>query len=154
MAQAARPLPSPRDQPAQRPRLRAVPPPRRPPPEVIRRRRALALGGLLGLIGVPLAVLALTAGGGGSDAQQIRSLLARGAAEPATLCDHLSTGMLRAVGGRDACVAASPTRAPSGEIDSISIDGATAHAVVVQDTGTEMVRLVRQDGEWKVDDVR
>lgn len=148
MAQAARSLP-----PApQRPRLRAVPPPRRPPPEVIRRRRAVALGGLAGMIGLPLALVAL--GSGPSDAGRIAALLTQGASEPATLCDHLSSGMVRAVGGHDACVAASPTRGPEGTVSDVRVDGAAATAVVSSENGEERVRLVREDGDWKIDDVR
>jgi hypothetical protein len=154
MAQAARPLPS--DEPRPRPQLRAVPPPprRRPPSRaVIRRRRIVALGGLGALIALPLAVLA-TGGGPSSDSARIEALLATGASEPRTLCDHLSGGMLTAIGGTDACLAASPERGPAATVSKIRIDGTVATAVVSSDNGTERVKLVREDGDWKVDDVR
>lgn len=158
MAQAAPPLPSASGAAPTRERLRAVPPAprarsRRPLPEVIRRRRAVALGGLTGLIGLPLALAAM-GGSAPSATGQISALLGRGANEPATLCDHLSTGMLRAIGGHDACVAASPARGPGGEVHSVKVSGDTATAVVSRNDGDEIVRLVRQDGDWKVDDVR
>jgi hypothetical protein len=158
MAQAARPLPpTPGEAPPPQ-RLRAVPPPprtrrRAPSPEVIRRRRAVALGGLAGLIGLPLAIVAL-GGSPPSATGQISSLLTRGASEPATLCDHLSSGLLRAVGGHAACVAASPARAPGGEVRNVRIKGLTASAIVSSNDGDELVRLVWQQGDWKVDDVR
>ena len=125
---------------------------RRPSPAVIRRRRAVAVGGLCGMVALPLALLAL-GGGPDSDSRRIESLLATGAAEPKTLCDHLSTGMLQAIGGHGACVAASPTRGPGGDVTSVRIDGATATAVVVRGSEEEVVTLVRQDGAWKVDEV-
>ena len=125
---------------------------RRPSPAVVRRRRAVALGGLTGMVALPLAIVAL-GGGAGSEAQRIEAMLARGAAEPATLCDHLSAGMLQAIGGHGACVAASPTRGPGGDVRDVRIDGASATAVVVRGTEEEVVVLVREDGAWKVDEV-
>ena len=119
---------------------------------VIRRRRAVALGGLTGMVVLPLAFVSL-GGAAGSDAQRIESLLSRGASEPATLCEHLSAGMLQAIGGHAACVDASPTRGPAGVVRDVRIDGAAATAVVVRGTEEEVVVLVREDGEWKVDEV-
>lgn len=154
MAQAARPLES---APPRPPRLRAVaPPPRRRPPsrQVIRRRRLVALAGLLtGAVGIPLAVVAL-AGGPASEADRIRDLLTAGSANPKTLCDHLSSGMSAAIGGRDACVAASPERGPAASVRDVDVDGSSATATVVSDNGSERVRLVAEGGDWKVDDVR
>lgn len=146
----ARPLPQ-APESAPRPRLRAVPPPRGPSRAVIRRRRLVALAGLAVLAGAPVALLT---GGGGSDAERISALLSRGAAAPAALCDQLSTAMSQAVGGREACLAASPERAPAGRVQDVRVAGDTASALVVRDGSEELVRLVRQDGAWKVDDVR
>lgn len=125
---------------------------RRPSPAVIRRRRAIALGGLAGLVALPLALVA-TGGGAGTDAERIESLLARGATEPRTLCDQLSAGLLQAIGGHGACVAASPSRGPGGDVTSVRVDGATATAVVLRGSEEEVVTLVLQDGAWKVDEV-
>lgn len=149
MAQPAHSLPpAPRSTPA--PRLRAVPPPRGPSPAVIRRRRAVALAALAAFVTLPVALLTT---GAGSDSERIAALLTAGASRPATLCDHLSTGMSRAIGGPDACVAASPERAPAGTVQEVRIAGDSASALVVRDTGSERVRLVRENGDWKVDDV-
>jgi hypothetical protein len=157
MAQAARSVPSIPVAAPSRERLRMVPPPRRtsraPSPAVIRRRRIVAVGGLAGLIGLPLAVIAL-GGGAGSSAGQITSLLQRGTADPAVQCNHLSSGMLLAVGGHAACVAASPGRGPGGTVHDVRVHGSTATAIVSTNDGDENVRLVRQDGDWKIDDVR
>ena len=151
MAQAARPLPA---EPSRtRPALRAVPPPRGPSRAVIRRRRIVALAGLVGLIGLPLAIVA-TGGGPSTESGRIDALLSTGASEPRTLCDHLSSGMLAAIGGRDACLAVSPERGPGGTVSRIRIDGTSATAVVNGDQGTEHVRLLLEDGDWKVDEVR
>lgn len=151
MPQAARSL---RRSPHREPpaRLRAVPPPRGPSRAVIRRRRAVALAALAFLVAFPIGLL--TTGGAGSDSERITELLAAGASQPATLCDHLSSGMLQAIGGHDACVAASPERAPAGDVQDVRISGDSASAIVVRDTGEERVELVRQDGDWKIDDVR
>jgi hypothetical protein len=148
MAEPARPL---EQAPPRRPPLRAVPPPRGPSAHVIRRRRAVALSALALLVALPLVALNL---GGGSESGRISALLTRGASDPATLCDHLSSGMLAAIGGHDACVAASPERAPAATVENVRVDGDAATAVVVRDTGEERVRLLRQNGDWKVDDVR
>jgi hypothetical protein len=110
------------------------------------------LSGLGALVALPLAFLALS--GGSSDTQRISALLATGSEQPATLCDHLSGGMLRAIGGHDACLAASPTRGPRGEVRDVRIDGDRATAVVSREDGDERIRLLREDGDWKVDDVR
>lgn len=156
MAQAAR-RPASAEPPPPRDRLRVVPAParrtaRRPPPEVIRRRRIVALGGLTGLIGLPLALVAFS-GGPATAHGEISALLTTGASEPRTLCAHLSAGMLRAVGGQVACMAASPARGPGAEVRDVRVDGSVATAVVVKPDGNERVRLVREDGGWKVDDV-
>lgn len=156
MAQAARSLPE-RGVAPRAPHLRVVPSaarrPASPSPQVIRRRRLTALAGLLALVVLSIAWLALTRPGE-TDRGRIAALLAAGARDPVALCDHLSAGMLRAVGGHAACVAASPTRAPGGRVGAIRVHGAKATAVVRGDDGTELVRLVRRNGEWKVDDVR
>ncbi|MCW2991965.1 MAG: hypothetical protein JWM73_2559 [Solirubrobacterales bacterium] len=151
MAQAARSLPPDRDA-ASPPSLRVVPPPRGPSPQVVRRRRAVALAALVVLVALP--VVWLGSGGAGTDSERIAALLTRGASRPPTLCDHLSSPMLEAVGGHDACVKASPERAPAGRVQDVRVAGDTASAVVVRDGDQELVRLVRQDGVWKVDDVR
>ena len=152
MAQAARPLPP---EPPAAPRLRVVPSTdrRRPSAAVIRRRRVVALLGLAALIGLPVGVVAI-GGGASSETARIEALLSTGSVAPATLCDHLSQGMLGAIGGHGACVAASPERGPSATVDQVRVDGAAATALVHSDRGTERVRLVLEDGDWKVDDVR
>src|SRR4051794_34488969 len=126
MAQAARPLPSAHNLPPA-PRLRAVPsPPRavsRPSAAVIRRRRAGALGGLVALVLLAVGVMSL--GGPAGDADRISSLLRKGAADPASLCDHLSSGMLAAAGGHTACVNASPARGPAVTVDGVRVHGDT-----------------------------
>jgi hypothetical protein len=154
MAQAARSLPS-APYAEDVPRLRVVPPParpRRPSAAVIRRRRAVALGGLVAL--VLLAVAALSIDAGPSDAARIGALLSRGAADPASLCDHLSGAMLAAAGGHTGCVRSSPSRGPSATVDGIRISGDRATAVVHHPEADETVSLVREDGDWKVADVR
>lgn len=119
---------------------------------MVRRRRVVALVALALLVAVPAFVLSVT-GGSTPDGRQITELLTTGASEPATLCDHLSAPMLEAVGGHDACVANSPERGPAGSVGQVSVNGDTASAVVIRDTGSERYRLVREDGDWKVDDV-
>src|SRR3954451_13828789 len=152
MAQAARPLPSAPDLPAPQ-RLRAVPPPRtaarRPSPAVIRRRRAVALGGLVALI--LLAIAALSIGGSASASGQISDLLRRGAAVPASLCDHLSPAMLAAAGGHSGCLHSSPARGPDATVGGIRIHGDSATAVVHRPDTDELVTLIRHNGAWQID---
>jgi hypothetical protein len=157
MAQPARPL-SPAPAPARsRDRLRLVDEQRavlrpRPSPAVIRRRRAVALGGLCGLIGLPLAILAI-GGSPPSEAGRISALLGAGATSPRTLCDHLSPALLGVVGGHDACVAASPERGPAARVHDVHVHGSSATAIATSSDGNERFHLVQRDGEWKVDDV-
>lgn len=125
---------------------------RRPSPAAVRRRRAVALAGLAALLALPVALLAGRPGA--PDTREITSLLTRGSAAPATLCDDLSAGMLRAIGGHEACLRTSPARGPAGRVHDVRVSGATARAVVTSSAGDEVVRLVREGGAWKVDDVR
>jgi hypothetical protein len=151
---AASPRPLTEVPPVRRAAAPVVPlrPARRPSPAVIRRRRAVALGGLVAFVAV---VAALVAGRGGpSDAERIGALLTRGSVSPATLCDHLSAGMLQAIGGRDGCLRASPARGPAGRVQDVRVAGDRATAIVASSAGDETVRLVRVGGRWKVDDVR
>jgi hypothetical protein len=126
---------------------------RHPSPAVIRRRRAVALTGLAGLVALVLVAVVALAGGGDARAQ-VTSLLERGAASPATICDHLSSRMLAAAGGHEACLRASPARGPASKVLDVRVHGDRATALVRSSAGDERVSLVRQDGDWKVDDVR
>src|SRR4051794_5366323 len=134
MAQPARPLtPAPQSARA-RDRLRVVDEPRvvlrpRPSPAVIRRRRAVALGGLTGLIALPLAILAI-GGSPSSQAGRISALLSAGATAPRPLFDPLSPALLAVVAGHDACVAASPKPAPAPRAHDVQVHGSSATAVV------------------------
>jgi len=112
----------------------------------------VALAGLVALVLLPLAALSI--GGGAGASAQIRSLLERGAADPASLCDHLSGAMLAAAGGHAGCLRSSPSRGPAATVGGIRVDGARATAVVHHPEADEIVSLVRQDGDWKVADVR
>ena len=156
MTQAARPLPpvpvAPRRPPL---RLVAHTPAARGAAAAgaVRRRRAVAVAGLLVLAALPFAWLSATRAPAG-DRTAITALLRAGERDPASLCGHLSAAMLSAAGGRAACVRASPERAPAGSIGAVRVSGATATAVVRRAGGAERVRLVRQDGAWRIDDIR
>jgi hypothetical protein len=156
MAQAARSAPPDPVAVPGRDRLRVVPPPRRlprrPAPAVVRRRRAVALAGLAALAALSAAVV--VGAGGASDAGRIAALLRRATSDPPVLCAHLSTAMLQAAGGRAACVRASPARAPRATVRDVRVGGSAATAIVSTGAGDERVRLVRQHGAWRVDDIR
>jgi hypothetical protein len=152
MAASARPLrdaPPSKRTPAHAVRRRASHP---PPPAVVRRRRALAVTAVVVLLALPF--LLLLGGGGSTDAGRVAALLRQGTADPAALCEHLSAGMSRAVGGRGACVRSSPKKGPNGTVHAVHVSGATATATVTSAGGDEHVRLVRQGGDWKIDDIR
>jgi hypothetical protein len=51
-------------------------------------------------------------------------------------------------------VKSSPKKGPNGTVHSVHVSGARATALVTSATGDERVRLVRQGGDWKIDDVR
>jgi hypothetical protein len=113
----------------------------------------MALAGVLVLIGLPVAMI-VTGAATSSAVGRISALLQRGAAAPATLCDHLSAGLLRSAGGHAACVSASPRRGPGGRVHDVRVRGATATAVVSGSDGAEHVRLVREAGDWRVVEIR
>jgi hypothetical protein len=156
MAQAARSAPPVPVAVPGRDRLRVVPPPRRlprrPAPAVVRRRRAVALGCLAALVALSAAVV--LGAGGATGAGRIAALLQRVMSDPPVLCDHLSSAMLQAAGGHAACVRASPARAPRAMVRDVRVGGSTASAIVSTGQVQERVRLVRQHGAWRVDDIR
>jgi hypothetical protein len=166
MSAAARPHPDePEHDPAVAPpRLAPVAPaarrtPRRPPPEVVRRRRITALALFAVVIAGAVALVAGLGGGGGGasgDAGAISKILEAGTASPATLCDHMSPAMSAAIGGRAACVKASPEKGPEGKVTAVKVSGdaTRATATIVTGGGDERVTLVKRGGSWLVDDVR
>ena len=109
---------------------------------------------MAGLVAVAVVFALAVVPGGESQASKIATLLQSGTARPAVFCDHLSAGMSAAAGGRAGCLAASPRQGPRGTVGDVRVHGATATAVITSKAaGVEHYRLVRQDGDWKVDDV-
>jgi hypothetical protein len=105
------------------------------------------------LLAVP--VLALTAcGGGSSDKDKISDLINKVGDDPSYLCQHMSAKVDKAIGGKDGCekaAKAEDAKDPDVKIDSITIDGDSATAKITGNDGADTVKLVKEDGDWKVD---
>jgi hypothetical protein len=103
------------------------------------------------LLLVPLASIA--ACGGASDEDQITDIIKAGGKDPATICDHLTTGGLDALGGKAKCVQLAKQQGSKDrnvDIKSLKVDGDKATAEIESKDGKNTVRFVKEDGGWKV----
>jgi hypothetical protein len=66
------------------------------------------------------------------------------------LCDNLSAASLKAIGGKDKCTTlAKGQKGEDEKVTSVTVDGDTA--TVKGTGGTDTIKLVKEDGDWKVD---
>jgi len=116
------------------------------------------------VLALTLAPFGATACGGGdsggsqvSDEAQIRSLIDLGNSKNPAVCDQLTDKWMADVigGNRADCeqqVTQSPANAIQVEAVSVSGDAATVTAQVAGNAA--QISLVKQDGEWKLDDIQ
>ena len=101
-----------------------------------------------------LPVLALTAcgGGGKSDEDKVRDVITESAKTPSKLCDNLAAASLKAIGGKDKCLTlAKGQKGEDEKIDSVTISGDDATVKGTSGTtGSDTIKLVKEDGDWKV----
>jgi type IV pilus biogenesis protein CpaD/CtpE len=108
-----------------------------------------------GLSIVAALIAALVAGcgsSGASDRGQIAAIVKQEGSDPATLCNHLTDGLLSQLGGLAGCMrqaATSPTD-PTTRAKSVSVHRGSATAVVVNRAGTRTVDFVKERDRWKV----
>jgi hypothetical protein len=100
-------------------------------------------------------VLAITAcGGGSSDNDKITKIVIDGGKNPVTICDHISTGLLKAFGSVEKCQAAAKAdksgKDPNVKVDSIDIKNDKATAKITGNQGHGTISFAKQDGDWKV----
>jgi uncharacterized lipoprotein NlpE involved in copper resistance len=104
--------------------------------------------------------LALTAcggsdsGSGSSDKDQITDIVNQVAKTPVTLCDHLSTAMMKSTfnGSIDDCKTAGKAAKSDGEADikSLDVSGDTATVKLSDNAGDSTVKFAKEDGSWVV----
>jgi hypothetical protein len=107
----------------------------------------------LSLLAVPAVTLAACGGGDGdSDKDKLTKIINDGGTNPASICDHLDTALLKQIGGADGCkkAAASEKKDDTTKIDSLNVDGDKATAKVTDKSGATTISFVKQDGDWKV----
>ena len=101
------------------------------------------------------AALLLAACGASSDEDRIRSIVETAAADPASICGHLTDAALRDLGGREGCErlsASEDNRNAGARVESVAVDGDTATARITGGPdGPRTQRFVKEDGEWRLD---
>jgi hypothetical protein len=123
---------------------------------------------MLRFAAVPLALLLSTSAiafaacggddnGGASDEEQIRDVVALGNELDPEICDKLTDRWLENVTGGDASDCEEQlkdTEKDSIQIEDVSVEGdeATATATIQGQPGRLL--LVKEDGEWKLDDIQ
>jgi len=111
---------------------------------------------LLLALGAALPIVSGCGSSGPTNEDQITALVKDEGTNPASLCGHLTDELLARFGGRSNCLrqAAASVRDPSTHASAVKVTGSTATAVVSDRTGTRTVRLVRQQGTWKISGVQ
>jgi hypothetical protein len=104
------------------------------------------------IAGVSVAALTACGSSGPSDKDQIAAIIKREGTNPSTLCTHLTSQLLVRLGGKGGCLreASSAAPDPTTRATSIQVGGDTATAVVIDRAGSRTVRLVKDNGAWKV----
>lgn len=88
---------------------------------------------------------------GSSDEDKIRSIVEDGAKKPATICDNLSAAPLKTIGGKDGCKKLADKQKPTeASVESVSVDGNKGSAKVKDKDGSNDVKFVKEDGDWKI----
>lgn len=98
--------------------------------------------------------LAACGGDGTTDRDAITKIITDGGRDPATICDHLSDGLLRRFRTLENCRrAARSTPAntdPEVRIRRLTITGGRAGAAVIGSDGRTTISFVKDHGSWKV----
>ena len=110
--------------------------------------RATALSVLV----VPVLALSACGGGGKNDKDKITDIVNQGSKDPATICDHLAAAPLKALGGKAKCLVASKAGDADAnfKISSVTIDGDKASVKGKGKEGSQTIKFVKEDGDWKV----
>jgi hypothetical protein len=113
---------------------------------------------LHGALLVAVMSLAACGGDGTTDRDAITKIITDGGRDPATICDHLSAGLLQRFRSRENCRrAARSTPAnqdPHVRIRHLSVTGDRARAAVTGSDGRTTITFTKDHGSWKVTDTR
>jgi hypothetical protein len=111
-----------------------------------------------------LALIALTSitllagcgSGAPSNRSQIGALVRDEGISPASLCHHLTTGLLVRFGGMSNCLSRAATAAkdPSTHATAVVVRGSTATATVVDRNGSRPITLTKRHGSWLISSVQ
>lgn len=88
-----------------------------------------------------------------SDEDQITSIVNEIGEDPLAICEHLAADLTRLFGDKAGCIRAgeeSGERAGDVEMRDLKVDGDSASVNVIDERGTQLVRFVKEDGEWKI----
>lgn len=115
---------------------------------------------VLALVFVPLGVLACGGsanGGAGGDEAQIRALIDLGNSKNPAVCDRMTDrAMATLIGGDRATCEQQVSQSPADsiQVQAIAVNGDTATVTAALAGQPAQVTLVKQGGEWKLDDVQ
>lgn len=103
------------------------------------------------------APLLLAACGGDSDKDVITKIIKDGGKDPTTICTHLGPTMLSAFGSVEKCkeqAKGADDGKDDVEINDLTVKDGAATAKITGAQGNQTITFAKQDGEWKVTQVR
>jgi hypothetical protein len=114
-------------------------------------RRRLALVAL-----TSTTLLAACGSSAPSNRAQIGALVRDEGITPASICHHLTTGLLVQFGGMSNCLsrAATAARDPSTHAGTVVVRGSTASATVIDHNGSRSITLIKRHGSWLISSVQ
>ena len=113
----------------------------------MKKRSGLAL-----FLAVPVLALGACGGGGNSDKDKITSIIEGIGKDPASLCDHAATTLLKQVGGtKESCqkAAKGATKNRDVKVESVDVNDDKATAKIKAAGGGRSIDFVKEGGEWK-----
>lgn len=109
---------------------------------------------LLAALLIVSATLGACGGGGtGSAEDDVRGIIEEGARNPSSLCGHLTSEALKALGGEAKCrelARSSDNTDRDIEVGTIAVEGDRATANVKGKDGDQTLTFRKEDGEWRL----
>jgi hypothetical protein len=114
-------------------------------------RRRLALIAL-----TSITLLAACGSSAPSNRAQIGALVRDEGISPASLCHHLTAGLLVRFGGMSNCLsrAATAARDSSTHATAVVVRGFSATATVIDHNGSRSITLTKRNGSWLISSVQ
>jgi hypothetical protein len=103
-----------------------------------------------------LTLLAACGSSAPTNHAQIGALVREEGISPASLCHHLTTGLLVRFGGMSNCLsrAATAARDRSTHATAVVVRGSTATATVIDHNGSRSITLIKRNGSWLISGVQ